>query len=116
MIGLGQRNLVVSSADDSFYVSYNAIDAADFGDVTTALVYGQMSAFYVLNGNHLEEYKKLIPQGWEACFSYFKDHKDQWNFSSDTEEPEVAHAKFTELMTELSRRNKANARTRKRSN
>lgn len=31
-----------------------------------------MEHFYILNGNHVAEYKKLMDQGFDACLHYFK--------------------------------------------
>ena len=41
---------VVMDGDD-FYISYNGVDAAIYGGQTTALVIGQMQAFYILNAD-----------------------------------------------------------------
>jgi len=56
---------------DGFYVSYNHHDIATYGDVTTALVLGQMQKFYILNGNHSEAYKKL-----EKCLKSIREKTD----------------------------------------
>lgn len=68
---------------DGFYVSYNSYDVAIYGDVTTALVLGQMQKFYILNGNHCEEYSKIIKDGFEKCMEYFKKNISQINKNSD---------------------------------
>ena len=68
---------------DGFYVSYNNYDRAIYGDVTTALVLGQMQKFYILNGNHSEQYKELIGQGFFKCLEYFKANINQANQFSD---------------------------------
>ena len=68
---------------DGFYVSYNSHDVATYGDVTTELVVGQMQKFYILNGNHSEEYVKIIKDGFEKCMEYFKKNIDQINKYSD---------------------------------
>jgi len=70
---------------DGFHVSYNDIDTDEslYGCPTTALVFGQMQAFYILNGNHLEEYAKLISEGFDACLAYFNENIDQINKRSD---------------------------------
>jgi hypothetical protein len=62
----------VYSTSDEFYISYNDYDVAIWGSDTTALVYGQMEQFYVLDGDHREAYKNLVPQGFDACMEYFK--------------------------------------------
>lgn len=68
---------------DGFYVSYNSYDIGIYGDVTTALVLGQMQKFYILNGNHSEEYKKIIKDGFEKCLEYFNKNISQINKYSD---------------------------------
>jgi len=68
---------------DGFYVSYNNYDIAIYGDVTTALVLGQMQKFYVLTGNHSTQYKELINQGFFKCLDYFKSNIDQAHIYSD---------------------------------
>jgi hypothetical protein len=68
---------------DGFYVSYNSYDRAIYGDVTTALVLGQMQKFYILTGNHSEQYKELINKGFSKCLDYFKANINQAHRYSD---------------------------------
>lgn len=68
---------------DGFYVSYNSYDIAIYGDITTALVLGQMQKFYILNGDHREEYKKIIGDGFEKCMEYFLKNISQINKNSE---------------------------------
>lgn len=68
---------------DGFYVSYNDHDVSIYGDVTTAVVIGQMQKFYILNGNHSEAYAKLINEGFDKCMEYFKKNIHQINKYSD---------------------------------
>jgi hypothetical protein len=68
---------------DGFYVSYNCRDEAIYGCDTTALVFGQMQAFYILNGDHMAAYADLIVDGFDACMAYFEEHIDQINKRSD---------------------------------
>jgi len=68
---------------DDFYISHNSLDAAIYGGETTALVIGQMQAFYILNGDHQAAYAALMPQGLSACLAYFKAHQGQMNKFSD---------------------------------
>ena len=68
---------------DGFYVSFNNYDIAIYGDVTTALVLGQMQKFYILTGNHSKQYKKLISQGFFKCLDYFKANINQAHINSD---------------------------------
>lgn len=77
------RVVVDGKTYDGFYVSYNHHDIATYGDVTTALVLGQMQKFYILNGNHSEAYKKLEKAGFLKCMDYFKQHISQINKYSD---------------------------------
>jgi hypothetical protein len=60
-----------------FYVSVNYRDSAIYGDVTTALVVGQMQSFYILNGDHARQYAELVPQGFDACMNYFLANSDK---------------------------------------
>jgi hypothetical protein len=69
---------------DGFYVSHNDRDVRTYGDVTTALVVGNGSGFYILNGDHRAGYAPLIPQGFDACMTYFQQHIDWKNKFSDT--------------------------------
>lgn len=71
-VPLVQYNAVMNA--DGFYVSFNDHDTAPslYGDVTTALVFGQMQAFYILNGDHRAGYAGLLSQGFDACLEYFK--------------------------------------------
>lgn len=57
---------------DGFYVSFNDYDMWIYGCDTTALVFGQMQSFYILNGDHRAAYAALIPKGYDACLDYFK--------------------------------------------
>jgi hypothetical protein len=38
-----------------------------------------MTRFFILNGNHREQYRDLVSKGWDACLEYFRENKDQWN-------------------------------------
>lgn len=37
---------------DKHYISFNFADQHIYGDITTAIVIGQMQRFYILNGDH----------------------------------------------------------------
>lgn len=83
---VGENNSLIefdNKAYDGFYVSYNNYDKNIYGDATTALVLGQMQKFYILNGNHCEEYKELINQGFSKCIEYYKKNIKQSNKYSD---------------------------------
>lgn len=45
---------------EGFYVSYNSHDRDSYGDVTTALVLGQMQKFFILNGDHRAGIQPLL--------------------------------------------------------
>jgi hypothetical protein len=68
-----------------FYISYNNRDIGTYGSDTTALVKGQMEKFLILNGDHRKAYDELIPQGFDACYDYFKRNISQISLYSDKE-------------------------------
>lgn len=68
---------------DGFYISYNDIDLSIYGCDTTALVFGQMQKFYILNGDHVRQYMEIIHLGFDACFDYFMDNLQDINKNSD---------------------------------
>lgn len=74
-------NTTINGKD--FYVSLNTVDVSIYGCETTALVVGQMEKFYILNGNHLSQYKALIANGFNECFDYFVKNLDKINKRSD---------------------------------
>ena len=74
----------ITMQGQGFYISYNWHDASIYGDVTTALVDEDMVKFYILNGNHREEYQRLLPLGWDACYQYFLDNIRLKNKFSDS--------------------------------
>lgn len=68
---------------EGFHVSHNDRDISIYGSETTALVKGQGSRFYILNGDHRKAYDELIGQGFDACLQYFKEHQALRNKRSD---------------------------------
>lgn len=36
-----------------------------------------MYRYYTLPGDHRQQYEALIDKGWEACYSYYTNHKEQ---------------------------------------
>ena len=84
---IGKPTNIVPFEGEGFYISYNFGDIAEYGDVTTALVVtwedGVGKAFYILNGNHTEQYKELYASGLDACLKYFKENIAQINKYSD---------------------------------
>lgn len=78
---------------NGFYISFNAVDVADYGDVTTALVTNGMGHFFILNGNHVAQYREIMAEGLEACIAYFEAHSDQRNKRSDTTDKRFAFTK-----------------------
>jgi hypothetical protein len=62
-----EPNIITEKED--YYISYNPVDVSTYGDVTTAIVVGQMEHFYILNGNH---YKTLCSmKSFDECIAYF---------------------------------------------
>lgn len=69
---------------EGYYISYNNYDIDTYGSDTTALVLGlQMNKFFILNGNHIEQYKKLSTEGFNACLEYYKNNTELQNKFSD---------------------------------
>lgn len=84
--GIGSSPNQVLATSDKFYISYNAIDSGWYGSDTTAIVIGQMQAFYILNGDHRKEFEKLEPLGLDACMEYYHNNKQLHNKYTDTPE------------------------------
>lgn len=83
---IGENNSKVEFSGrtyDGFYVSYNGYDVRIYGDVTTALVLGQMQKFFILNGDHREEYKRIIQDGFDKCMKYYMKNISLNNKYSD---------------------------------
>lgn len=82
-VPLVQYNSTISG--EGFHVSHNDYDNSPslYGCETTALVFGQMQNFYILNGDHREAYSALIPSGFDACMAYFKANIGQINKRSE---------------------------------
>lgn len=72
-------NDVIQKKD--YYISLNQHDLNIYGDITTAIVVGQMEKFYILNGNHVEHYNRL--KTLQDCLQYFKEQKNKINKYSD---------------------------------
>lgn len=68
---------------DGFYISYNDVDGHIYGSDTTALVVGQMRAFYILKGDHRAAYAPLIEQGFDACLDYYRANPGMASSLSD---------------------------------
>ena len=72
---------------DGFYISHDDTDRRIYGSETTALVQTKgLTAFYILNGDHRQQYARLIPNGYAACKEYFDSLPELHNSMSDTEE------------------------------
>ena len=69
----------VTTDGNGFFVSYNACDTSIYGCDTTALVLGQMQNFYILDGDHRQQYAPLIPLGFDTCLVYFAAHSELAN-------------------------------------
>lgn len=86
----------VTTCNDTFnlkdmgcYVSYNR-SPDGYGCDTTALVRMDginPSKFLILNGNHIEQYRKL--KHYDLCVEYFKDNLDQKNDMSENWDEET---------------------------
>lgn len=72
----------ITNKQDDFYISFNTVDKHIYGDITTALVHefpkGEIEKFYILNGNHVEQYNKIINDGGgiKECLEYFKSNEN----------------------------------------
>jgi len=72
----------ITNRQADFYISFNSVDRHTYGDVTTALVYeypkGEIEKFYILNGNHTEQYNNIINNGGgiKECLEYFKSNEN----------------------------------------
>ena len=91
-------NTITTDRDD-FYVSYNDRDIKVYGSDTTALVWGEMQGFYILNGNHVKAYRELESQGWDACYAYYLSKPELHNKYSDKQFPPLT---VTELLARRS--------------
>lgn len=73
------RNEVMEGKD--FYISYNAFTGEGNGafnnekgsDETALCANGE---FYILNGDFRDDYKKLIPDGYDKCKKFYDKKKD----------------------------------------
>lgn len=67
----------ITAQNTDFYISYNDRDRHIYGDVTTALVSENPIKFLILNGNHTEQYAKIISNGgdYEDCVQYFRENE-----------------------------------------
>ena len=66
-------NTFLENRDGGFYISYNP----NTKPTETALVQGYLNqsfgrVYYILYGNHLEQYEALLNKGYDACYDYFK--------------------------------------------
>jgi hypothetical protein len=68
---------------DGFYISYNDLDSTIYGSDTTALVIGQMEAFYILNGDHRKAYQTRLLSGLATCLAYYQENLQHKNKHSD---------------------------------
>lgn len=86
-------NQIMTPAADGFYVSFNDSDTAIYGDVTTALVIGQMERFLILNGDHRKAYAELSGKGAgiDAYVTYFLENQSQLNKHSDPAPARTVH-------------------------
>ena len=68
---------------DDFYISFNSFTDSyawprrfysDDNSSETALC--RNGEYYILNGDYRTEYEKLVPQGYAACYAFYKDNID----------------------------------------
>jgi len=59
---------------NGYYISYNTYDINIYGSITTALVKGQMEKFFILDGDHRNQYDLLKDKGFSACLEYFNNN------------------------------------------
>ena len=74
-----ERIIYKNKTYDGFYISYNNYDLDIYGSDTTALVLGQMEEFLILNGNHVENYRKLKDEPFSKYLDYFRKNKEHMN-------------------------------------
>jgi len=73
-----RRNTVLYCS--GFHISFNPCPR-DTKWAETALVLeteDDMNEYYILNGDWRNEYEKLAPLGWDACFKFFKDNEEDF--------------------------------------
>lgn len=75
----------ITAEHKDFYISYNNRDTAIYGCDTTALVKNNQEKFFILNGNHTENYNAIINNNgsFAECFDYFKKHDAEKSKFSD---------------------------------
>lgn len=110
----GGNNLVLESKDETFFISYNPSAAdlpemdvlGDLAQLLTALM-GEpdkdfsnrkeetalikrndngIHKYSILRGDFRKQYEHLLPEGYEACLKFFKQHEDE--YGSDWSTPE----------------------------
>lgn len=84
------------------YISYNRYDLNLYGDVTTALVFGQAEIFLILNGNHFQKYLDINETF--KCIEYFKKNLSYINKYSNEIPKEIKSVNnLEELLTPLNK-------------
>ena len=79
----------VETGSPHWYISYNSYDISTYGDVTTAVVIGQMELFLILNGDHRNEIREVIESKNNSTtrlrrvINYVKKNKKRLNKYSD---------------------------------
>lgn len=64
---------------DGFYISYNST-CMQSGPETAIVLDGH---YYILDGDHREGYRPLVPRGPNACMEYFRARPEERSFWSD---------------------------------
>ena len=82
--GVGNNNVI--SHSPHWHISYNSADATLYGCDTTALVLGQDECYFILKGDHRNEFKEIIKEEsfvLVKCLEYVQAHKDLLHDYSD---------------------------------
>lgn len=77
-----------------FYVSYNPntflrgkLFAGDGEDGRETALISPDHRYYILNGDFREQYFALAPDGFDACFTFFKARNEHSSWTSDDPQP-----------------------------
>lgn len=89
-------NLILEKED--FYISYNADPGGGFsmlsGDENDETALCANDEFYILNGDHRQEYEGIVDQGVEACLDYYNKTQGKSSWSMDHKGPPKAIKDF----------------------
>ena len=76
---------------DDFYISFNSfidsyastIEGFQSDDNSSETARCRNREYYILNGDYRAEYENLAPQGYAACYAFYKDNIDNNSSWSD---------------------------------